>query len=59
MSGKSIHFWIGAGIMDLTGLNRKTVQNALKELVSSGIVRESFYRNDLRKRIYSASSNLR
>ncbi|WP_290703891.1 phosphosulfolactate synthase [Ferroplasma sp. Type II] len=48
-----------AGIMDLTGLNRKTVQNALKELVSSGIVRESFYRNDLRKRIYSASSNLR
>jgi phosphosulfolactate synthase len=48
-----------AGIMDLTGLNRKTVQNALRELVSSGIVRESFYRNDLRKKIYSASSNLR
>lgn len=47
-----------AMVMDLTGMNRKTVQNALSDLMESGLVRASTDRKDLRKRVYSLNSGL-
>ncbi len=45
-------------LMDLTGMNRKTVQNALNELSQSGLIKSMADRKDLRKRVYSVSTQL-
>lgn len=45
-------------LMDLTGMNRKTVQNALNELTQTGLVKAMTDRKDLRKRVYSVGSQL-
>lgn len=47
-----------SSIMSLSGLNRKTVQFALAELVESGIIRAGTDRGDLRKKVYSVNSGI-
>ena len=47
-----------AALMDLTGMNRKTVQNALGELLDNGLIRSAPDRKDLRKRVYSIISGI-
>lgn len=47
-----------AQIMELTGMNRKTVQNALADLMETGLVKASTDRKDLRKRVYSLSAGI-
>ncbi|AKA49429.1 hypothetical protein IX51_10350 [uncultured archaeon] len=47
-----------ASMMDLTGMNRKTVQNALTELLENGLIKAATDRKDLRKRVYSINSGL-
>ena len=47
-----------AMLMDLTGMNRKTVQNALGELLENGLIKSAPDRKDLRKRVYSIISGI-
>ena len=47
-----------ATIMELTGINRKTLQTSLSELLDSGLIRVSTDRKDLRKRVYSLNTGL-
>ena len=47
-----------AKIMELTGINRKTLQTSLAELLESGLIRVSTDRKDLRKRVYSLNTGL-
>lgn len=47
-----------AALMDLTGMNRKTVQNALGDLLESGLIKSAPDRKDLRKRVYSINSGI-
>lgn len=45
-------------LMEITGMNRKTIQNALNDLVKEGLIKAMTDRKDLRKRVYSVSSQL-
>ena len=45
-------------MMELTGMNRKTLQNALSELLESGLIRVSTDRKDLRKRVYALNTGI-
>lgn len=47
-----------ASIMELTGINRKTLQNALADLIESGLIRANTDRKDLRKKVYSLNTGL-
>lgn len=47
-----------ASIMELTGINRKTLQTSLSELTDSGLIRASIDRKDLRRRVYSLNTGL-
>lgn len=45
-------------IMELTGMNRKTLQNSLNDLVTDGLIKVNTDRKDLRKRVYSLNAGL-
>lgn len=45
-------------IMQLTGINRKTLQNSLAELLDNGLIRVNTDSKDLRKRVYSLNTGL-
>lgn len=45
-------------IMELTGINRKTLQTSLAELMEAGLIRANTDRKDLRKRVYSLNTGL-
>ena len=45
-------------IMELTGINRKTLQTSLEELIQSGLIKASTDRKDMRRRIYSVNSGI-
>ena len=45
-------------IMELTGMNRKTLQNSLSDLIDSGLIRAHTDRKDLRKKVYSLNTGL-
>lgn len=47
-----------ASIMELTGINRKTLQNSLSDLLESGLIRANTDRKDLRKKVYSLNTGL-
>jgi MarR family. len=40
-------------LISATGLSRRTVQNALTELIDSGLIQENTDIRDLRRKIYS------
>lgn len=45
-------------IMEITGMNRRTVQNSLDSLISGNMVKSSSDLRDMRKKIYSLKSTL-
>lgn len=47
-----------AGILELTGMNRKTLQTSLEELLKDGIIKVNPDRKDMRKKIYSLNTGL-
>ncbi len=47
-----------ATIMELTGMNRKTLQNALSDLLNDGLIRANIDSGDLRKKVYSLNTGL-
>ena len=47
-----------ASIMELTGMNRKTLQNALSDLLDQGLIRANIDSGDLRKKVYSLNTGL-
>lgn len=47
-----------ATIMELTGINRKTLQNALSDLLNDGLIRANIDSGDLRKKVYSLNTGL-
>ncbi len=46
-------------IMKITGLERRTVQNSIKELMENGLIEERFDPRDMRRKIYTQRKNLR
>jgi DNA-binding MarR family transcriptional regulator len=47
-----------SSIMDMTGINRKTLQTSLEELIETGLIKANPDRRDMRRRIYSLNTGL-
>ena len=47
-----------SAIMDMTGINRKTLQTSLEELIESGLIKANPDRKDMRRRIYSLNTGI-
>lgn len=47
-----------ATMINLTGMNRKTVQNALNELLETGLIKAAADGRDMRRRVYSVNSGI-
>ena len=47
-----------SAIMDMTGINRKTLQTSLEEFIESGLIKANPDRKDMRRRIYSLNTGI-